>query len=100
MPQEQQIRQLLEEGFEENGEDVCRHEGEPEISGREQGRAYLEISGREQGNVYLEISDREQGNVYLEISDREQGNVYLEILGRSGGERIWEFCAEGMMNRG
>ena len=85
MPQEQQIRQLLEEGFEENGEDVCRHEGEPEISGREQGRAYLEIFGQKRGGAPLEVFGREQGRAYLEISDREQGNVYLEILGRERG---------------
>ena len=91
MSEEQQIRQLLEEGAEENGESVCRHEGEPEISGREQGRAYLEISDREQGNVYLEISDREQGNVYLEILGRERGRTYLGILcGRDEESRVRE----------
>lgn len=85
MPQEQQIRQLLEEGFEENGEDVCRHEGEPEISGREQGRAYLEISDREQGNVYLEILGRERGRTYLGIlCGRDEESRVRELLGSRG----------------
>ena len=56
MPQEQQIRQLLEEGFEENGEDVCRHEGELEISGRERGRTYLGIlCGRDEESRVREL---------------------------------------------
>ena len=85
MPQEQQIRQLLEEGAEENGESVCRHEGEPEISGREQGNVYLEISDREQGNVYLEIFGRERGRTYLGIlCGRDEESSVRELLGSRG----------------
>ena len=85
MSEEQQIRQLLEEGFEENGEDVCRHEGEPEISGREQGRAYLEISGRERGRAYLEIFGRERGRTYLGIlCGRDEESRVRELLGSRG----------------
>ena len=85
MPQEQQIRQLLEEGAEENGKSVCRHEGEPEISDREQGRAYLEISDREQGNVYLEILGRERGRTYLGIlCGRDEESSVRELLGSRG----------------
>ena len=73
MPQEQQIRQLLEEGFEENGEDVCRHEGEPEISGREQGNVYLEILGRERGRTYLGI-----------LCGRDEESRVRELLGSRG----------------
>ena len=73
MPQEQQIRQLLEEGAEENGESVCRHEGEPEISGREQGNVYLEILGRERGRTYLGI-----------LCGRDEESRVRELLGSRG----------------
>ncbi len=73
MPQEQQIRQLLEEGAEENGKSVCRHEGEPEISGREQGNVYLEILGRERGRTYLGI-----------LCGRDEESRVRELLGSRG----------------